>query len=471
MAQKHAAEGPFIVLILGILNIGNIPPVLKLLGYRPGTFPFPFQASGIDNPLQQLLTTLTVILAVMGLCIALLQARRTNDERQRSWGLRSTTRLPLYCGISIIALTLLLPQLFHALIRVRTNNISYTHDGGCLYIEEATRFLVHGIDPYERSYHGTVVETKFRTDPFWRTQATNHILDHNPYLPGLFLVTAPLLSLAEALDTGYDQRYLYFLLWLVVLALYPRLFPQPDRLKVMALFFLNPAVSMYSTQGTIDVLLYVTLFWYFTLARRGRNLSAAMVLGLACTFKQFAWFFVPFHVAYTLGVNRRIAWSWRTLVRPLLPIPLVCGLVFLPFLLSAPKAFIEDALLFNFGLLGRSYPFGGTPGYGIANLLLAFGAVKDVNHEFPMIVFQAPVFAVGLWFAYRLWKRPNLNLVSLGFAVTTLLYLMASRMFHYSYLGFLITFIIVSLFMESPEPEQRVLSATQIDKLAMPGLT
>ncbi|MBN2056706.1 hypothetical protein JW905_17395 [bacterium] len=451
-----SAGTPLLIVFLTVLNTGNVPPVFPLLRILPGSFPCPFTHSGVANPLQQILTSAIIGLAILHVLVDCLLRAAPGASRWRRWF--PTYGWSMTVTTILVLLTTVVPQLAHVSIRARTGNLSYTHDGGCLYMEEAARFIIEGRDPYVESYRGTSVAVKFAGDPFWRTQVHEHILDHNPYLPGPILMTVPAMLVMERLCGFYDQRLLYIPVLCLTLILFPLLFARCNRPAALALFALNPVVSMYLVQGTMDVLLFAALTAHLLLVRRGSFTGASLVLGLACVIKQFAWFMVPFHLVYcaSLLAHTRLSWTGEWFRRAVIPLVIVGLCLVMPFLVSAPKSFIEDAVLFNFGLLGRSYPFGGTPGFGMANVLLALGVVPDTMHEFPMFLFQIPALVIGALCALLLWRRPSVRSLSSGFALSTLLFLYSSRMFHFSYLGVFTTFLLVAyLAEESPSRRAR----------------
>jgi hypothetical protein len=410
------------------LGAGALANFLALAGVPTERWPFPV---GIPFPDLTLATGL-----VSGCCLLLLLAGVLRFQLPRA---------QLAFVVALTGILVVLPLLAHVAIRHRTGNLRFTHDGGVTYIEAAIDHLVAGRNPYAASYAGTIVEQKFASDPGWSQWNFRPILEFLPYLPLPVLLGLPLRLGIEPLLGFYDQRFLYLLLLGLSFLFLARLFPAPDRPLGLALVFLNPLLIIYLIQGTIDIVL---IFWmilgaYFL--ARSRVAAASICFGLAAVSKQFAWFLWPFLLALWLPSGGSRGYRLRVLVRRVLPGAVAALLVILPFLLWSPRDFIEDVLLFNFGVLGTFYPFGGTPGYGFANILLATGVVPSVRDSFPLLPIQLlitlPVIGIGLLRVHRSGRAAEV----FRFAAASLFaFLYFSRMFHFSYFGVLLVFLVLA---------------------------
>ena len=115
----------------------------------------------------------------------------------------------------LLATVVFLPMTKLILLRQGSGPASYTHDGGVIQTEATIRYLFEGKNPYVEDYINTPMAE-------WGISRYRTALYHYPYLPWTFLVSAPFYALGQALGF-YDQRLVYALLWIVALALVPRL--------------------------------------------------------------------------------------------------------------------------------------------------------------------------------------------------------------------------------------------------------
>jgi hypothetical protein len=174
------------------------------------------------------------------------------------------------------------------------------------------------------------------------------------------------------------------------------------------------------------------------LAERGRTGAAAAVLGLACATKQLAWPFAPFLLVHlaglaSLGELATVA-GQRRLARPVLVVAAVFAAVVAPLALLDPAAFWGDVVAYNAGLrAGDSYPLGGTPGLGFANLLIYVGAVTSLRDHVPFGIFYVLLIPVGLLLLRRqiAWGSASAALATGSAALLASLYF--SRVAHPNY--------------------------------------
>ena len=150
------------------------------------------------------------------------------------------------------------------------------------------------------------------------------------------------------------------------------------KLIAAAVVLVNPLVYWQQIFGANDILVVALLLLSLAVARTGKTVAAAAVLGVACATKQLAWPFAPFLLAHLAGVG-----GWRDMVaaprRWLVPLAVVAGaflVVVLPVAALDFRAFWGDIVVYNVGLPGGdNYPLGGTPGFGFANFLIYFAKV------------------------------------------------------------------------------------------------
>ena len=106
------------------------------------------------------------------------------------------------------------------------------------------------------------------------------------------------------------------------------------------------------------------------------------------------------------------------------------------FVLWDGPAFFDDTWAFNVGLSEVSYPIGGTPGYGLANLVNVFHLAPSRYHYFPFWIFHLFVtLPVGIVLVRWLRRKPTVASTAVSFALFLFVFLFFSRIFHHNYLG------------------------------------
>jgi hypothetical protein len=173
------------------------------------------------------------------------------------------------------------------------------------------------------------------------------------------------------------------------------------------------------------------------LGRGGRSVASGALLGLACATKQLAWPFAPFLLVALAGARSfpGLAAAWRRLVRPLAAAAAVFLLVVLPVAALDFRAFWGDIVVYNVGLPGGdNYPLGGTPGFGFANFLVAFGRVASLREYFPFSVFYVLLVPLGVLLVRAQLRdgHPEWSLATGSAALLASLYF--SRVVHPNYL-------------------------------------
>ncbi|MFH1278558.1 MAG: glycosyltransferase 87 family protein [Candidatus Eisenbacteria bacterium] len=346
----------------------------------------------------------------------------------------------------LVAWIVVLPAIAEIGLRFAVGPRGHAHDGGVIQTEEAVRFLFRGTNPYAADYRSTPM-----AELDWGPG--NPAIIHHPYFPFSFLVQAPFLAAGEAAFGGYDGRVLYLLLFLAPFFFVTRWSADPDRqLALAALWGLNPFLVPHIVEGRNDVVVAVLLVAAVHAMITGRWRGAALLLGLACATKQFAFLFVPFFVV----LAGRGSGGWGAVLRrggkKALPglAPLV--ILALPFFLWDPGAFFDDTYAFNVGLSEVSYPLGGTPGYGIASLVNVFHLVPSRYHYFPFWIFHLTVvLPLGWLLLRRHFEKRTASSAVVSFALFLFLFLFFSRIFHHNYLGLIFFFLAAPAFGERLE--------------------
>jgi hypothetical protein len=318
-----------------------------------------------------------------------------------------------------------LPSANRAFLRYHTEHpLQFAHDGGVIQTEESARFLLRGINPYAADFSSTPL----------REVAIPGILRHNPYLPGSFLLPAPLIALADACRLPFDQRLVYLLLYAAGVWLAPRAFEQRGAGELaQTCFAFNPLVVPYLVVGRNDIYVVALLLFACVALARRRAGAFFVSLALACTVKQFSWFVAPF-----LLVVAGRTWPRRTVVRGLVVGGALFALFVLPFFLWGPADFIDDVYNFNAGLSRDSYPLGGTPGFGFAMAANLLGWAPDRAAYFELTPYLlATALPLAALLLVRLRRRPLLSDALLGAFLVSFWIFFFSRVFNNNYFGVL----------------------------------
>jgi hypothetical protein len=370
---------------------------------------------------------------------------------------RSRVKALVLAGL--LATVVFLPMTKLILLRQGSGPASYTHDGGVIQTEATIRYLFEGKNPYVEDYVNTPMAE-------WGISRYRTALYHYPYLPWTFLASAPFYAMGQALGF-YDQRLVYALLWILTLALAPRLVTGAQRkLALVALLGLNPIMGLDVIFGQNDVfilsfLLLSLVAWqgWWVARREGRSRTGSLVLsavlfGLACSAKPTAWFFAPFYALLLLAdqplaaMTWRQRWSWLPLLLPLLlrrvlPALLVFVLLVGPYLLWNPGAMYDDVWRWSTGQGETGYQIWG---WGASNFVLALGLVGDRFGQWPFWVVELLVAVpLAVWLLWRQVQHNSLANACWHFGLLLFGFLYVSRFLNENYLGFLLAFWAVGL--------------------------
>ncbi len=355
-----------------------------------------------------------------------------------------------YALLWIIILTLvILPAIEMTILRHENLPQSYSHDGGVIQTEAAVSFFLQGKNPYTEDYRNTPMAN-------WGFEQFRTALDHYPYLPATFILSAPVQRLSNLLLGWYDQRFTYLILFVIMLALAGRLTPGDGeaRLGLTMLLGLNPIMGLDVIFGQNDsfVLAWLIISAWFLYRRNW--LWSSIFFGVAAASKPTAWFLGPF---WALALMEQSPLTLRKLLardeimrmmKRMAP-GLGVFLVFtLPYFLWAPDAFIDDVWRWAAGTAAEHYQIWGL---GFANFVLAWGGLPDRFAQWPfwipellaalplliiLIIRQMKRNSIGAWF----WHGA---LLLLGFAYF-------SRFLNENYLGFLLALLAVGYYVQSP---------------------
>ncbi len=308
-------------------------------------------------------------------------------------------------------------------------------------------FLLQGKNPYVEDYTATPMAE-------WGTDLKT-ALYHFPYLPWTFLSAIPFQLAEQALFGWYDQRFLYLLLFLLMLWLAPKLCAdRTDRLCLTMILGLNPIMANDVIFGQNDsfVLFWLVLFAYGLVRKRWT--LAGVALGLAVASKSTAWFIAPFFLAYLWRESGRLGIALRRLA----PAIVVAAVLVLPFAAWNLNAMVDDIWRWSAGTIPTAYQI---RGWGLSNAVLALGGVGSRLDYFPFwipeLVVGLPVLAGLLW---RQVKHDNTPAAMFwGYGVFTFAFLYVSRFLNENYLGFLIAVLALGYYVHAAAPYQNTIAS------------
>ncbi len=327
---------------------------------------------------------------------------------------------------------------------------SFTHDGGVIQTEEATRYFLQGKNPYVEDYIDTPMAE-------WGTDLKT-ALYHFPYLPWTFLSAIPFHLLTNALFGWYDQRIVYLLLFVLMMWLVPKLTPIPtDKLCLAMILGLNPIMGNDVIFGQNDsfVFFWVVLTVYGLLRRQWP--LAGIGLGLALASKPTTWFLLPFFLVYLWGSAERTDNRVAVCLKRLWPAALVSTILILPFVLWDPAAMLDDVWRWSIGAIETAYQI---RGWGFANIVLALQWVQSRLDYFPFwipeVVFGLPLLIALLW---RQLRRDNsVSAMLYGYTLFCFTFLFFSRFLNENYIGYLLACLALGYYAGSeaaaPSPER-----------------
>jgi len=210
------------------------------------------------------------------------------------------------------------------------------------------------------------------------------------YPAGSFLFQAPFVALGLK-----DTRWFYLMCAIAIVAVIFWKAPRRLRPVVIIAFLINLVFWNLIGTGQTDTLyiLFLLLGWIF---RRQLWLSA-LFMGLAATTKQIAWLFILF---YLILILREIGWK-RTL-QSLGVIALTFTVTNLPFIFSAPQAWMQGVLA---PILDPMFPRGvGLVAFSVAGVLTSNSLL------FTLIEVAVLILAL-VWYYYNCRKYPQAGLL------------------------------------------------------------
>jgi len=353
---------------------------------------------------------------------------------------------------AIILTLVILPALKMTILRHENLPQSYSHDGGVIQTEAATNFFLQGKNPYIETYRNTPMAE-------WGFEQFRTALDHYPYLPATFVLSAPIKLLSQATLGWYDQRFTYLLLFILSLALAAGITKgrRSDLLGLTMLLGLNPIMGLDVIFGQNDSFVLAWLIISAWFLYRKNWLWSSIFFGVAAASKPTAWFLGPFWAIALLeqsAIPLSQAFSrafWKKLVTRMIPGMGVFLLFTLPYFLWSPNDFIDDVWRWAAGTAVSHYQIWGL---GFANFVLAWGGLPDRFASWP---FWIPELLIALpLLVILLIKQLKDNSISSWFwhgSILLLGFAYFSRFLNENYLGFLLALFALGYFIQSPTPE------------------
>ncbi len=352
-------------------------------------------------------------------------------------GERFTRRDRVIHLAAIVILFVVIPTIVAIVLRGTGKPYTYVHDGAIM-VEEAARKLLAGQDPYAVDYLDTPL--------FYWPMTNNPALYHFTYFPLLFLAALPFVKVFDALHLFFDVRYLYLPAYLATLALLPLLIPSSAdrartfayRVSLVAVVALDPQLFPFVAEGRNDFFVLAFLVGGIALLGRERRTLGVLMIALAASAKLHAGLFLPFVIAYLVWRDRGLAPREVAvrLARACSAGAAVMAILFVPFLVWAPRAFFDDIVSYNAGGAPWSYPISGM---GFSALLRVLDVISYPQEDFPFWIFQLlAAVPLAVWSLRRLRRDPSIAELLLGSSVTLLAFLFFARYFQGNYLGYIL---------------------------------
>src|SRR6058998_2328059 len=259
----------------------------------------------------------------------------TYPLRDRRAGKAFTARARLVHVVTIIAAFVILPTIASIVLRETGKPYTYIHDGA-LMVEEASRKLLNGMNPYAADYLDTPM--------FFWPMINNPALYHLTYFPFMFLVSTPFVWFFDHFGLVWDQRYLYLPAYVAACALVPFLVQgAARRLAMTAAIALNPQLFPFVVEGRNDFFVLFFLFAGLALLIRERRTASSLAFAAAGAAKLHALLFLPFVAVYFVATRRpRTLGDVARGLLPTWPAALFLIATFVPFLVNDFGAFYDD---------------------------------------------------------------------------------------------------------------------------------
>jgi len=368
---------------------------------------------------------------------------------QKAISERSVYRAKLLIIAALILSVLIIPTLYSTYERHILGVKSYAHDGGVIHTKEAMKMFIEGKNPYTSDYRGMELEEQYlyENHPF----GLRTIIYHYPYLPLSFLLPIPFYYISINTLGWFDMRFIYLAAFLSSLWLALSFSKRyTNRLLILIAIGLNPVFSQYIIPGRNDILVFFFLLCIIYFLRSNKIQTASLFFGLAFTVKPTSWLLLPFFIHYIYLRNGGTSFIQKALgtFKKILPFVILVLIIIGPFLLWDLHSLKEDVFDFNLGKIqGSSYPLGGSPGFGFAQLFV-FAGYGEQDY-IPFWIFQL-IFCTPLLLIFMALQRRQNTVKAMVIFYTVLLFffLYFSRFFHNNYIGFTLTLLCIGALMD-----------------------
>ncbi len=327
-----------------------------------------------------------------------------------------------------IALTTVSPVLVS--IQTRSELGITLEQDGLIQIEAAIDRLMHGQAIYGVDWSNTDL-ARYPLTP----EGPNPALKHFVYLPLQVLVGIPAKALTQVAGLGFDYRLVLLLFLAAGLAAVIALpVNAATRLMIATALFLDPLIARFLWAGHNDVCWLAMVLWGLVLLARRHPVAGSLFFGLAIAFKPFAIFAIPFlALALWLHWDRRILDHRRKAALSAVALLAPALLTVAPFLLTNPRGFIDDTVLYTSGGIHGAFFI---TGYGFSVILLGLGLIRHRTDYFPFLPFQAfGALAALIIGARRFIQLPSLSRWIAGYVLVLFAFLFFSRFLNDSYLA------------------------------------
>lgn len=417
-----------VLVILGLQNIaafGNkgyyTLSISRALALKD--VPWYLKTDLVKNPVSRLMITSVVMLLLVYLLILFVY----DIILKRNY----PQKVILIFSVAFVLLEVLVPMSFIVAKRMRAQDRRFlSHDGGIEQTEIAVKLIMDGKNPYGYDYSKTSMAGYFHLE---KLNGTGDRLDpdytalmHYPYFPGSFLISIPFKFVSDRVLGFYDQRLVYILCYIMMLAVVFLLSTAEFKPAVPVLFGLFPMFTTFVITGRNEIFYISFLLLSFYYFFRQKYIISFFVLALSFSIKQFAVLMIPFYLLFMRRKKEKI-------LPGLLVFSLVSILLILPFFLWNSGAFLDDTLFHSSGISKTPYPMGGTPGYGFSNFVMLIGGYQDRYAYFPFQYIS--VTAYGLIFvAVCFLPAITRKEMMFSFALGLLFFSFFGRMFHDNYM-------------------------------------
>jgi len=389
------------------------------------------------DPIFLLLTAISVLAFLIYVLIDLFKERMATKTLFR-WK---------YLLLWIIILTMvILPALKMTILRHENLPQSYSHDGGVIQTEAATDYFLAGKNPYIEDYHNTPMSE-------WGFEQFRTALDHYPYLPATFVLSAPSKLFFDEVLGWYDQRFTYLILFVITLLLATSFTNKryADALGLTMILGLNPIMGLDVIFGQNDSFVLAWLVFSAWFLYRKNWLWSSILFGVAVASKPTAWFLAPFWALALLEdtpLTLAAAFS-RTamgkLLRRITPGLLIFLLFTLPYIIWSPSDFIDDVWKWAAGTATIHYQIWGL---GFSNFVLAWGHLPDRFAQWPFwapeLIIAAPLLLLLL---VKQLKDNSIGSFFWHGAILLLGFAYFSRFLNENYLGFLLALFALGYYL------------------------